>query len=143
LPSGHKLTEEEGASCSDLLVGVAGQAVADKIQAISEAFDEAHPIYPHFCLSPLATYPTTRGRGLGMDLVRDGLARIEKLGIPTYLGSSNQAVKDARYKSVGFEPTGTGDAVGASGCDYVAGGYDSIAPQVLEFKSRAPLHDFE
>ena len=41
-----------------------------------------------------------------MDLVRDGLARIDALGMPAYLESSNRAANDARYASVGFEPIG-------------------------------------
>jgi GNAT superfamily N-acetyltransferase len=103
-PGGHELTEEEDAGYDEFLVGFAGRAAADEIQAIGEAFENAHPAEPHFYLSLLATNPAARGRGLGMDLVRDGLARIDALGMPAYLESSNPAANDARYRSVGFEP---------------------------------------
>ena len=103
-PGGHELTDEEDAGYDEFLVGFAGRAAADEIQAIGQAFDDAHPNEPHFYLSLLATNPAARGRGLGMDLVRDGLARIDALGMPAYLESSNPAANDARYKSVGFEP---------------------------------------
>ncbi len=105
-PGGHELTEEEDAGYDEFLVSFAGRAAADEIQAIGQAFDDAHPTEPHFYLSLLATNPRARGRGLGMDLVRDGLARIDALRMPAYLESSNPAANDARYRSVGFEPIG-------------------------------------
>jgi GNAT superfamily N-acetyltransferase len=105
-PGGHELTEEEDAAYDGFLLGFAGRAAADEIQAIGRAFDDAHPTEPHFYLSLLATNPAARGRGLGMDLVRDGLTRIDALRMPAYLESSNPAANDARYRSVGFEPIG-------------------------------------
>ena len=42
-----------------------------------------------------------RGRGLGMALLRENLARIDAQRMPAYLESSNQA-NNHRYESVGF-----------------------------------------
>ena len=102
-PGGTELTADEIAGYDEFLAGFATRAVADEIKAVGEVFDDAHPTEPHFYLSLLATNPDARGSGFGMDLVRDGLARIDALGMPAYLESSNPAANDSRYRSVGFE----------------------------------------
>lgn len=105
-PGGHEFTAEEDAGYDDFLFDLGGRSFANEIQAIGRTFDDAHPDEPHFFLSLLATNRAARGRGLGMDLMRDGLARIDALGMPAYLESSNPTANDARYRSVGFEPIG-------------------------------------
>jgi GNAT superfamily N-acetyltransferase len=73
---------------------------------VFEAFENAHPnTEEHFYLSLLGTDPLQRGRGIGMALLRETLARIDELGAPAYLESSNPA-NDERYESVGFERHG-------------------------------------
>ena len=103
-PGGHELTDDESAGYDEFLVGFAGRIAADEIMAIGKVFDDAHPTEPHFYLSLLATNPAARGHGHGIELVRDGLSRIDALGMPAYLESSNPAANDARYRRVGFEP---------------------------------------
>jgi GNAT superfamily N-acetyltransferase len=123
-PEGSELTEDEANGLDAFLVDLVGRDTADSILAIYDQFERATPAEPHFYLSLLATHDRHRGRGLGMDLLRDSLTRIDALGAPAYLESSNPA-NNARYASVGFRPvdefvTPTGQVVttmwrGASG----------------------------
>ncbi|HEY7813487.1 MAG TPA: GNAT family N-acetyltransferase, partial [Nakamurella sp.] len=66
-----------------------------------EALDAAHPHEPHYYLSLFATHEAHRGKGLGMELLRESLARIDAAGMPAYLESTNPA-NLKRYESVGF-----------------------------------------
>ncbi|HEY5110387.1 MAG TPA: GNAT family N-acetyltransferase [Acidimicrobiales bacterium] len=69
---------------------------------LGAAFEAAHPTTPgHYYLSLFGTRPDRRGRGLGMALLADNLARIDAEGVPAYLESTNPANLD-RYRSVGF-----------------------------------------
>src|SRR5258706_493653 len=56
--------------------------------------------------SRLASHPTERGRGLGMRLLAENLARIDEHSMPAYLESSNPA-NVGRYERVGFRPVGS------------------------------------
>ena len=60
----------------------------------------------HFYLSLIGTHPDHRGAGIGMGLLRENLALIDREGAPAYLESSNPA-NLARYQSVGFERCGS------------------------------------
>lgn len=104
-PGGMELTHEEETALEELLVRTAGQEAAEGIMEIGAQLAAARPSDPHFYLTLLGTHADHRGRGLGMGLVREALARIDDLGEPTYLESSNPA-NDARYQSVGFVPHG-------------------------------------
>ena len=80
------------------LVGFRASVVADLLRR----FEEAHPrADQHFYLSLLGTQDAHRGRGLGMALLRENLARIDDRRMPAYLESSNPA-NNHRYESVGF-----------------------------------------
>jgi GNAT superfamily N-acetyltransferase len=102
-PGGTELTETEHAGFDGFLVDTCGRAVADGILAIFDQLDAHRPVEPHFYLSLLGTHADHRGAGLGMALLRDNLARIDALGLPTYLESSNPA-NNARYAGAGFRP---------------------------------------
>ena len=102
-PGGTELTDAQHASFDDFIVGVVGDAGALEIQSISTQLEQARPAEPHFSLSLLATHYDHRGQGLGMRVLRESLQRIDELGSPAYLESSNPA-NDVRYQSVGFEP---------------------------------------
>ena len=104
-PEGTELTDEEADGLEDFLVDLVGRAGADQILAIYEQFEAAGPTEPHFYLSLLATHDRHRGQGLGMDLLRQSLARIDALGAPAYLESSNPG-NNQRYASVGFRAVG-------------------------------------
>lgn len=72
-----------------------------------EAFEAAHPTAPEqYYLSLFGTRPDLRGRGLGMALLADNLARIDAEGMPAYLESTNPANLE-RYRSVGFVDRGS------------------------------------
>ena len=76
------------------------------LSAVTATFDANHPhAQPHYYLSLLATHPDHRGKGVGMALLADNLARIDVLRMPAYLESSNPA-NDHRYQRLGFEPVG-------------------------------------
>jgi GNAT superfamily N-acetyltransferase len=82
---------------ADLLRGEAGR-VLDTFAR----FDRAHPTdSPHYYLSLLATHPDRRGRGLGMGLLAENLARIDAEGAAAYLESTNPD-NHRRYEGVGF-----------------------------------------
>ena len=100
-PGGTELTGEEEAGLEELLVQAAGPDVAQAVLAISDQLEAAHPAEPCFYLSLLGTHDRHRGRGLGMGLLAESLARIDALGAPAYLESSNPA-NNARYERAGF-----------------------------------------
>jgi GNAT superfamily N-acetyltransferase len=80
------------------LVGPRSSEVAELLRR----FDEAHPRpEPHYYLSLLGTRNAHRGRGLGMALLEENLARIDAERMPAYLESSNPG-NNHRYESVGF-----------------------------------------
>ena len=104
-PGSTDLTDVESAGFEEFLVELVGEAGAAAIVRLSEQFEAVRPDEPHYYLSLLATHVSHRGRGLGMNLLRENLSRIDALGAAAHLESSNPA-NDARYASVGFERTG-------------------------------------
>ncbi|MFD8810600.1 GNAT family N-acetyltransferase [Streptomyces sp. NPDC059627] len=100
-PGGTELTDQEEDGLPDLLTGAAGAEVAKSILTIYGQLEAAHPEEPCFYLSLLGVHDGHRGKGLGMGLLAESLARIDALGAPAYLESSNPA-NIARYQSVGF-----------------------------------------
>lgn len=71
--------------------------------AVIEAVHPRHP--PHYYLSMLGTHSRHRGRGLGMALLRDNLVRVDALGMPVYLDSTNPG-NNPRYERLGFARIG-------------------------------------
>jgi GNAT superfamily N-acetyltransferase len=100
-PGGAELTPAEHSGFEEFLTGITGRPVAAAILTIFEQLEAVYPSEPHFYLSLLATHNDHRGRGLGMGLLTESLARIDRLGAPAYLESSNPA-NNKRYESVGF-----------------------------------------
>ncbi|MFC9622785.1 GNAT family N-acetyltransferase [Streptomyces sp. NPDC056930] len=100
-PGADELTSHEAAGLKDLLERAANPAVARTVLDIADRFEAARPAEPHFYLTLLATHDRHRGHGLGMRLLADSLERIDALGAPAYLESSNPT-NLARYASVGF-----------------------------------------
>jgi len=76
-------------------------AGAERLLAAAERFEEARPSEPHYYLSLLGTHPDNAGRGWGMGLLADNLARIDAEGAAAYLESSNPA-NVPRYERLGF-----------------------------------------
>ncbi|MFC6239341.1 GNAT family N-acetyltransferase [Longivirga aurantiaca] len=78
----------------------------DDLVELFDRFETVHPHdEPHYYLSLFATKPESRGRGIGMDLLRTDVAAFDAEGVPTYLESSNPG-NDARYAAVGYRPVG-------------------------------------
>lgn len=101
-PGGSELTEDEAGGLKGMLADSSGPAVAERVIEILDLLEAARPVQPHFYLTLLGTHSDHRGKGLGMGLVVESLRRIDSLGLPAYLESSNPA-NDARYARVGFE----------------------------------------
>ncbi|OIJ63707.1 GNAT family N-acetyltransferase [Streptomyces mangrovisoli] len=100
-PGGTELTPQETDELGPLLVRQAGAEVAEAILTINDQLAAAHPDEPCFYLTLLGVHDDHRGKGLGMGLLAESLARIDALGAPAYLESSNPS-NNARYQSVGF-----------------------------------------
>jgi GNAT superfamily N-acetyltransferase len=104
-PNGEELTAEEEAEVEPLLGDLLGPRVP-LVMELLERFEGAHPTEPpHYYLSLLGTHPDHRGKGLGMALLADNLARIDAERAPAYLESSNPG-NDGRYERHGFHRVG-------------------------------------
>jgi GNAT superfamily N-acetyltransferase len=106
IPAGGKeLTEREEQQVGPLIAELAGPR-APEVMELVDRFDANHPKdRPHYYLSLLGTHPEHRGGGVGMRLLAENLERIDELGMPAYLESSNPD-NDARYERFGFERIG-------------------------------------
>lgn len=104
-PGGDELTEREKAAVEPLLGDLLGPRLPIVMELLKR-FENAHPSEPpHYYLSLLGTHPDHRGKGLGMALLADNLARIDAEGAPAYLESSNPG-NDSRYERQGFRRVG-------------------------------------
>jgi GNAT superfamily N-acetyltransferase len=105
-PSASELTDAEEEQVAPLMRHLLGSR-APQVMQLLERFDESHPKdVPHYYLSLFGTHPLRRGRGIGMRLLAENLARIDEQRMPAYLESSNPA-NNARYERVGFERIGS------------------------------------
>lgn len=104
-PGRDELTHAQERQVEGLLWGLLGSRAAQVIELLA-CFDAAHPRdQPHYYLSLLGTRPDRRGHGLGMALLAENLARIDRRQMPAYLESSNPE-NVARYEAKGFAPIG-------------------------------------
>ena len=102
-PEGTEFSPEEEERLPELLTELVGPRAAE-VTELLRRFGEAHPRHePHYYLSLLATADAQRGRGLGVVLLRENLARIDRENRPAYLESSNPA-NNHRYEALGFAP---------------------------------------
>ncbi|NUP42793.1 MAG: GNAT family N-acetyltransferase [Streptomyces sp.] len=100
-PGGVELTAEEVGGLEGRLARVTSAEVARAIMRAGEQFEAAQPSEPFFHLTILGTHSDHRGKGLGMALLVESLARIDAVGAPAYLESTNPA-NLKRYERVGF-----------------------------------------
>jgi GNAT superfamily N-acetyltransferase len=111
-PEGSEFTPADEARLPDFLAELVGPRAAE-VAELLQRFGDAHPRHtPHYYLSLLATSDAHRGRGLGIALLRENLARIDREGSPAYLESSNPA-NNPRYISLGFVPVASFQAPGS------------------------------
>jgi GNAT superfamily N-acetyltransferase len=107
-PGCPELNEADEALLGPLLEESLG-ARAELVYEIFERFETAHPTTPdHYYLSLLGTHTEHRGAGIGMSLLADNLVRLDALGMPAYLESTNPA-NLRRYESAGFSVCGAFD----------------------------------
>lgn len=100
-PAGFEFSHDDEQRVPSLLAKFVGSRAAE-VAELMRRFEEAHPrTEPHYYLSLLGTRDEHRGRGLGMALLRENLARIDAERMPAYLESSNPG-NNHRYESVGF-----------------------------------------
>lgn len=105
-PGEHELSEADEQRVAPLMRDLLG-ARADAVLQLLDRFDRSHPHdEQHYYLSLLASHPRQRGRGFGMRLLAENLARIDQQSMPAYLESSNPA-NVGRYERVGFIPFGS------------------------------------
>jgi len=105
-PGKPELKQEDEEPFGALLEEQLG-ADAARVLDTFERFDRAHPHDRghHYYLSLLATHPDQAGRGIGIGLLADNLARIDAEGAAAFLESSNPA-NDHRYERLGFSRCG-------------------------------------
>ncbi len=104
-PGGTEIAPEDEAQLAPLLDELVGERAAEVIE-LFDRFEAAHPRdEPHYYLSLLGTNPSHSGRGLGMGLLAENLAHIDREEMPAYLESSNPA-NNHRYERYGFEKIG-------------------------------------
>lgn len=105
-PGGTEMSAEQEEAFGMLAISRLGDDAAAHMAQVMATFDANHPhAEPHYYLSLLGTHPAHRGKGAGMSLLADNLARIDRAGMPAYLESSNPA-NNHRYARLGFEPVG-------------------------------------
>ena len=110
-PDSPEFSPEAEARVPALLTELVGTR-ATEVGELLQRFGDAHPRHtPHYYLSLLATADEHRGRGLGIALLRENLARIDQEGSPAYLESSNPA-NNPRYQALGFVPVASFEAPG-------------------------------
>ena len=79
---------------------------AGEVKELFDLFEAARPHdSPHYYLTLLGTHPSHAGQGIGMALLEENLARIDREWMPAYLESSNPA-NNHRYQRYGFEKIG-------------------------------------
>lgn len=104
-PHGTEIPEEDEANLEPLLNELVGSRAGQVVELLAR-FDAAHPRgEAHYYLSLLGTHPDHAGRGIGMSLLAESLARIDQERMPAYLESSNPA-NNHRYERYGFQEIG-------------------------------------
>jgi GNAT superfamily N-acetyltransferase len=100
-PGRPELRPEDEPRFESMVIELLGDEAPRVLDSFAR-FDRAHPVdRPHYYLSLLATHPDRRGRGLGMGLLAENLARIDAEGTAAYLESTNPD-NHRRYEGLGF-----------------------------------------
>jgi GNAT superfamily N-acetyltransferase len=101
-PGERELTESAEARLEPFLrdsLGDHALAVLETLERFEAAVPQGRPFY---YLSFLGTRSDSRGKGIGMGLLAELVARADREGQPTYLESTNPA-NNPRYERLGFE----------------------------------------
>jgi GNAT superfamily N-acetyltransferase len=103
-PDGTELRPEDEAKVEPLFEEMVGDH-APAVMELQARFEKARPKAPNYYLSLLGVHDDHRGKGLGMGMLSENLERIDALGVPTYLESSN-ASNNPKYERMGYERIG-------------------------------------
>jgi ribosomal protein S18 acetylase RimI-like enzyme len=87
---------------ASVMARTAGFGAMRRGLAIDTAFTRAHPAEPHAFLFAIGVVPSAQGKGVGGDLLRAGLMRVDAARLPCYLESTKEA-NVALYRHFGFE----------------------------------------
>ncbi|MEP7059104.1 MAG: GNAT family N-acetyltransferase [Actinomycetota bacterium] len=105
-PGGTELTPTEEEEIEPFISALANDR-ARLLPEIIRLFEENHPRdEPHFYLSLWGTHADRRGAGFGGALILGNLAEIDRLHMPAYLESTNDANLD-HYGRLGFGQRGS------------------------------------
>ena len=100
-PGRQELTDDDELRLRRLAEELLGDHAAAFLRG-TDLFTASHPLHrPHYYLSLLGTHVDHRGKGLGMELLRENLAAIDAERMPAYLESTNPA-NLFRYERLGF-----------------------------------------
>ena len=103
-PGGEEMTGEEAPAraSASFIEEAAGPEAAEAAREIEARFAAAHPSGSFYHLTILGTRSSHRGKGLGMGLLAETLARVDAEGAAAYLESTNPA-NLGRYGNTSFE----------------------------------------
>lgn len=82
------------------------------VRELGQAVRAARPTEPHWYLQIVAVSPDRQGQGLGARVLAPMLERCDRLGLPTYLESSNPR-NDDFYRRLGYTDQGAVAAAGS------------------------------
>jgi ribosomal protein S18 acetylase RimI-like enzyme len=101
--------EADGDAITAVLAdSVSSDKHADMFAVLSQ-MEAAHPSYPHWYLPWFGVDTALQGRGLGGELMKPCLARVDDSHLPAYLETPNPRTI-AFYQRAGFEVTGEAQA---------------------------------
>jgi GNAT superfamily N-acetyltransferase len=98
-------TEPDGSAIESVLRATVPRALHQDVFATLAEMDAAHPRAPHWYLPWLGVRPDLHGSGLGAELLRHGLAEVDRTGLPAYLETPNPRTVSF-YERHGFAVTG-------------------------------------
>ncbi|WP_019530416.1 hypothetical protein [Dasania marina] len=106
-PGGSVFTQQQKENFSDMLQQLCG----DRADEVASAFDlfaemQPNPALNYYYLGLLCTNTHYRGKDIGINLLKENLARVDELDMPAYLESSNIA-NNPRYETAGFKSIGS------------------------------------
>ncbi|MCX8501094.1 MAG: GNAT family N-acetyltransferase [Alphaproteobacteria bacterium] len=102
-PSQSAFLPEDSENFSAIIESMTGPRT-EEILTFLQKFDDCHPRErPHYYLGLLAVKDGHRGKGIGIELLKENLARFDSLGVPAYLESSNKS-NNRKYEALGFLP---------------------------------------
>jgi ribosomal protein S18 acetylase RimI-like enzyme len=81
------------------------EACQYEVFALLEEMSRVHPTEPHWYLPMIGVEPARQGAGLGSELMREALARVDQDGLPAYLESTNPR-NIPFYQRFGFRSLG-------------------------------------